>query len=172
MEIHISYLLHSLPSPTASPKQESHGAHTLVFFFFWLWCGVTWCGISVPRPGTEPRLHWWKCQILTARPPERSHILVFFCWFSRYSFRFLMQLPIILLCSICCCFLVCFWLLPQRAEVPGSGIKPMPHQWPKSQQWQLQILNLLNHQETPKIPLWKYNHSIIIRYLKSHISSL
>ena len=36
-----------------------------------------------------------------------------------------------------------FWLHSWHAEVPGSGIKPMPQQW---QHW---ILNLLGHQGTP-----------------------
>ena len=37
----------------------------------------------------------------------------------------------------------------QYAEVPRSGIKPVPQQWPKPHQWQCQILNSLGHQGTP-----------------------
>ena len=43
-----------------------------IFFFG---CCVQWldvCGISVPRPGVEPRLCQWKHWILTARPPGNS----------------------------------------------------------------------------------------------------
>ena len=43
-----------------------------------------------------------------------------------------------------------FWPCPRHAEVPGSGIKPMPQQWPEPQQRQCWILNLLSHQGTPK----------------------
>ena len=41
-------------------------------FFFWPWHASAWCGISVPRPGREPRLQRWKHQILTNRPPGNS----------------------------------------------------------------------------------------------------
>lgn len=41
------------------------------FFFFLPPLAVTWCGISVARPGIEPR-PWWKCQILATRPPGNS----------------------------------------------------------------------------------------------------
>ena len=55
------------------------------------------------------------------------------------------------MCHACVCvFLPSFlplWL--QHAEVPEPGIKPAAHQWPKPQQWQCCIFNLLSHQGTP-----------------------
>ena len=30
---------------------------------------ASWCGISVPRPGIEPRPQRWRCWVLTTRPP-------------------------------------------------------------------------------------------------------
>ena len=41
-------------------------------FVFWLWYAVAWYGISVSRPGTEPRLQQWKCQILATGPSGNS----------------------------------------------------------------------------------------------------
>ena len=40
-----------------------------------------------------------------------------------------------------------FWLHMLHVELPRSGIKPMPQQWPKPLQWQSWILNLLCHKE-------------------------
>ena len=45
---------------------------------------------------------------------------------------------------------LCIWQWPQHAEVLGPGIKTSPQMWPKSQQRQRQILNLLCHQGSPK----------------------
>ena len=42
-----------------------------------------------------------------------------------------------------------FWSWLWHAEVPGSGIKPVPQQWPKPQQSQCWILNQLSHQGAP-----------------------
>ena len=42
------------------------------FVRFVLLAAVTWCGISVPRPGTELRPQRWKCQVLTNSPPGNS----------------------------------------------------------------------------------------------------
>ena len=50
-----------------------------------------------------------------------------------------------------------FWPFPQPEEVLGLGIKLAPQQ----QQWQHQILNLLNHQGTP---------GLCIKHLVSRIS--
>ena len=36
------------------------------------------CGISVPRPGIEARLQWWKCWALTIRPPGNSLNIFFY----------------------------------------------------------------------------------------------
>ena len=47
-----------------------------------------------------------------------------------------------------------FWPPLWHVEVPRPGIKPMPSQWPKLQQWQCQILNPLGHQGTPFINLF------------------
>ena len=44
-----------------------------------------------------------------------------------------------------------FCLCPWHVEIPGPGIKTTPQQWPKPQQWQFQILNLLSHQGTPQL---------------------
>ena len=46
--------------------------------------------ISVPSLGIEPWLQWWKCQVLTARPPGNSpnsylYILVFKNTFYIYN---------------------------------------------------------------------------------------
>ena len=43
-----------------------------LFFIFWPQCATAWHGISVPRPGIQPWLRWWKCRILTSRPPGTS----------------------------------------------------------------------------------------------------
>ena len=43
-------------------------------------------------------------------------------------------------------FLPCLW----HVEVPTPGIKTIPQQWPKPQQWQCQILNPLHHKGIPK----------------------
>lgn len=32
---------------------------------FFCVCAAAWCGISFPRPGTEPGWQWWKHQILS-----------------------------------------------------------------------------------------------------------
>ena len=45
-------------------------------------------------------------------------------------------------------FFFFFWWRSQQAEVLGPGIKPLPQQWPKPQQWQCQILNLMSYQRT------------------------
>ena len=37
---------------------------------------------------------------------------------------------------------------PRHVEVPGPGIKPVPHQWPEPQPWQWRILNWLCHKRT------------------------
>ena len=42
-----------------------------------------------------------------------------------------------------------FLAAPMRhAEVPGPGIKPEPHQWPKPQHWQRLIFNSPSHKRT------------------------
>ena len=56
-----------------------------------------------------------------------------------------------------------FWPHLWHVELPGPGIKPTPKQQSKPQQWHHQILNLLNHQGTPRI--------FIILKLSSNISS-
>lgn len=40
--------------------------------------------ISVPSLGIEPWLQWWKCQVLTARPPGNS-LVTFFSPLVTYS---------------------------------------------------------------------------------------
>ena len=49
----------------------------LLSFFHWPQQAAAWCGISVPRPGIEPGLQWWKCQIITTRPPGPSRHLLY-----------------------------------------------------------------------------------------------
>ena len=44
-------------------------------------------------------------------------------------------------------YIYIFWLHMLHVELPRSGIKPMPQQWPKPLQWQSWILNLLCHKE-------------------------
>ena len=44
--------------------------HFILFIYFWPWHVA--CGISVPRPWTEPRPWQWKPGILTIRPPGNS----------------------------------------------------------------------------------------------------
>ena len=62
---------------------------------------------------------------------------------------------------VCICYSQCpnlspppplFWLLPWHIKVSRSGIKPSPLPWPKLQQWQRWILNLLHHQGTTSFP--------------------
>lgn len=43
---------------------------------------------------------------------------------------------------------VCFGLHLWHVDVPGPGIKPMPHQWSKPLQWQCWILNPPCHNGT------------------------
>lgn len=45
-------------------------------------------------------------------------------------------------------FFSSFWPHLWHGEVPGLGIEFMPQQWPKLQQWQYRILNLLSHKGT------------------------
>ena len=43
------------------------------FFFFFFGHSMQWLDeSSVPRPGIELRPQWWKCHILTTRPPGNS----------------------------------------------------------------------------------------------------
>ena len=42
-------------------------------------------------------------------------------------------------------FFIFIWLHPWHVEVPRPRLEPVPQQWPKLQQWQRQILNLLSH---------------------------
>ena len=58
------------------------------FVSFWLRRATSWSGISVPRPGIEPRPQQWKCQVLTMRTPGNSlGILVFItCGYNFYLF--------------------------------------------------------------------------------------
>ena len=53
-------------------------------------------------------------------------------------------------------FSLFFWLHPRHMEVPRLRIKHLPQQWPKPQQWQHRILNLLHHRETP--PDFTFKH--------------
>ena len=50
-------------------------------------------------------------------------------------------------------FFFFFLLHPWHADVPEPGIEPMPQQWPKLLQWQLQILNPCSHKITPIVVL-------------------
>ena len=52
----------------------------LSFFLSLFWPHRTACGISVPRPGVEPRPRQWKHQVLTTGPPGKSHGADSYSW--------------------------------------------------------------------------------------------
>ena len=48
---------------------------------FWPWFVAAQCGISVARPGIEPRIQEWKCWVLNTTPPENhSPPPIFYKW--------------------------------------------------------------------------------------------
>lgn len=56
---------------------------SLPLFFFWLQYALACCGVSVPRPETEPGLQRRKCRILTTTPPGNSKSAVILVWEQR-----------------------------------------------------------------------------------------
>ena len=58
------------------------------FFFFLPWYALAWYGISISKPGIEPRLQQRTCQILTTRSPGNS----FKCIFDFQYFQLTMSL--------------------------------------------------------------------------------
>ena len=55
--------------------------------FFWPWHAVAWCGISVPKPGIEPRLQQGNCWVLTTRPPGNFlHVDFLTCNFAEIAY--------------------------------------------------------------------------------------
>lgn len=52
--------------------------------FFWLLHTAAWSGLSVPRPGVELRLQWWKHWILTAILPGNSPKMPFFAFMPKW----------------------------------------------------------------------------------------
>ena len=124
-------VLLSLPEAYVSDsrlqRQTPFSFFIFLFFFSWPWCAVTWCGISVFRPGTECGLCQWNHCILTTRPPGNSLTNTLFWWtpinvFRPYLFSGTMN-PTASLSSHL--FFFFFFLGPhlQYMEVPRQGVQ-------------------------------------------------
>ena len=46
--------------------------------FFFIFYFLVWYGTLIPRSGIEPRPQWWKCWVLTTRPPVNFQGCIFF----------------------------------------------------------------------------------------------
>jgi len=74
--------------PVSGSNSQKYQIMHCFIFLLWPWRAVAWCWISVPRPGTEPGLQWWRYWILTTKPPGNFLcIFLFLVLYFQFAFH-------------------------------------------------------------------------------------